>query len=796
LEFRSGLDASNVHIGIANDAEHRIWIHEANGNGIALFAKHHVAREQCTEIVVDLNSHVRERWVARAEDDVGRAINTDLGLQRRRHIDPREHSESFNGERRGDGLLCLFHRSVEDGSKGVFHGHAPVGCGPLRLSAPGVQSERRAARPVCEERYGSRVRHILTTLLFVAVVASTFGAVPADATGGEGEAWPSFTESTACGAQRAPTPHAAATGWLSRDTLLRGEFAAMFGRSVEQVQAELVRWTLPGSSVRLAVHPRMAHALTLATENVNKSLDEGMTYRIDGRSTFSAASRTISGILRISRHTYGTAFDINASRNPIRKDNELISDLPDWWVQAFRDAGFCWGGQWIGSKDAMHFAWQGPAFSGMTELPLPFEPLTTRVPFTNPAASIRVIPRERPETIATALSDSDGNGALDVIRVVDHGPDLVLDVSYASRSHNACSENRMVVADIGAVARGARALGFGDMDGRGGQDLWIATDKDGLLRFTVRWAYGGFSAETAVTTAIPTPSPSAWISTADYDADGKLDVIIVDRGAIEVWSINPATGVTSELLRAVNPMSGADDYFLGDLDLDNRPDLFAVNSGEVSSTLAKDGYQNVSMRTHSLALPGGLKDIRAADYDGDGHIDLVTFDGISKQVWLGNTRLEDGLPLEVWFEHEDPECGEDEPTWDHQTLTFTSSSWIAEGAFAWRSRNGLAVGCDPERDGCDAGPVTGQMFTEFMAWVEGLDATSGSNQAAAWAVSASGYKVPCAVNDSTCWHESMPRAEISSLFGQFLTTRHGDVPLPHRWTETRIDRDEPWDRPR
>lgn len=631
------------------------------------------------------------------------------------------------------------------------------------------------------------MRHTLAMLLSAIFVAVALAA-PADATGGEGETWPSFTESTACGAQRVPTPHAAETGWLSRDTLLRGEFGAMFGRSVEQVQAELVGWTLPGSSVRLAVHPRTVHALDLATENANQSFEDGMTYRIDGRSTFSSAARTIGGVLRISRHTYGTAFDVNSLRNPFRKNNELVTDLPDWWVQAFLDAGFCWGGQWIGSKDAMHFAWQGPAFSSMTDLPLPYEPLTTQLPFTSPAASIRVAPQEHPDTITTVLADADGNGALDVIRVVDGGTDLLLDVSYASRRHNACSANRLVAADAGNVARRARAIGFGDMDGRGGQDLWIANDEDGVLRFTVRWAYGGFSAETSATTAVPTPSPSAWIGTADYDADGTLDVVIVERDLIHVWSIDAATGITSLLWTGDNPLPGADDYFLGDLDLDNRPDLFAKYSEGISTALAAEGYRRISTRTQPLALPGGLKDIRAADYDGDGRVDLVTFDGISKQVWLGNSRLTDGLRLEVWFEHEEPECGEDERTWDRQSLTFTSSSWMARGAFAWRSHNGLPVKCDPEEDNCEPGPVTGQMFTEFLAWVEGLKPALGSSsQAAAWALINSGFKVPCTTDDIKCWREPMPRDEISTLFGQFLTERNRDAPRPHRWSEARID---------
>lgn len=624
-------------------------------------------------------------------------------------------------------------------------------------------------------------RFLLTCV--AALLASTAVAPhPARAAGGEGEAWPSFTESTSCGAQRIPTAHALETGWLSIDTLLRGEFAAMFGRSVRQVRGELVGWTVPGSSEVLAVHPRMLPALNQAAEQINASLAEGDRYRIDGPSTFSAAARTIGGSLRISRHTYGIAFDVNSRRNPFRGDNELVTDLPDWWVQSFLDAGFCWGGLWIGSKDAMHFAWQGPAFSDAEELPPPYEPLTDQVPFTNPAVSIRVVPKATGHVLATILSDADNNGALDVIRVTDRGFDLVIDASLASRRHNACSSRRSVVSGAGGLARRSRAIGFGDLDGRGGQDLWIATDEQGLLRFTVRWAFGGYAAETSAVTGIPTPSGSAWISTADYDADGAIDVFIIDGDSIDVWELDPNSGAARPLFSGTNPFPGSEQYFVGDFDLDLRPDLWSIRLGVVSTALAMNDYRSATTTHRPLGLPSNLSDVRAADYDGDGRIDLITFDGISKQVWLGNTRLPDGLPLEVWFEYREPDCEEGERTWDRQELRFTTSTWIAEGAYAWRSRNRLTVGCDPSNDDCEPQPVTRQMFSEFLAWIDGLDAAAGNTtHAAGWALLQAGYEIPCDIRDTGCWSELMPPSELSSLFGQFLATRRGDVPPPHRW---------------
>lgn len=616
----------------------------------------------------------------------------------------------------------------------------------------------------------------------LAVAWSMTQVAPARATGGEGEAWPNFTESSSCGAQRVPTPLALRPGGFRLETLLRGPFANMFGRSVEDLRSDLVRWTIPGSNKVLLAHERMIPALDRVDSTIEAAIARGRTYGIRSNTTSATAARTIAGEVRISRHTFGTAFDINTHANPYREDNELITDMPEWWVEAFLDAGFCWGGLWIGSKDSMHLAWQGPAFSRYDTLPLPYEPLTKPARLGQRANTVTVIPDELDGTYATLLVDADGNGAADVVRLVE-GPDgLIVDVSVASRGHNACSARRSVVAGLGSLPARALATGFGDWDGRGGQDLWLMTDEDGLLRLTVRWAFGGYSAETAVTTEVPTPSASSWVSTGDFDVDGSLDLFVIDDDELSVWAVDPDTGTTSLLHRTSNPHPRAEHHMLGDADLDNRPDLWSIDGDTVIVATAASGYRTSTSHGRPAGLPGRILDAVASDYDGDGRTDLVVFDGRTKQVWLANTPLPDGLPFETWFEYPDSECEEGEPTWDRQELRFSTSEWIAVGSYEWRDKHGFETGCDPSEDDCEPPDVTGTSFAEFLAWIDGLDPGSDKEGfAAVKAVEEANYVFPCSSRDQACLGSRLLRAQVSTYFGQFLADRRGDVPQPHRW---------------
>ena len=625
---------------------------------------------------------------------------------------------------------------------------------------------------------------VRSSLAALAICLAFTGLIvsPAEAAGGEGETWPSFTESSSCGAQRIVTPLAPQPGGLGAEALLRGPFADMFGRSVGELRKDLIRWEIPGSTEVLLAHERMEPALQLVDAAISDRQASDDAYVIRNQTTYSTAARTIAGSVRMSRHTFGTAFDINAHANPNRSDNQLVTDLPEWWTQAFLDAGFCWGGLWIGSKDAMHFAWQGPAFSGMSTLPLPHAPTTLAKPIRAQSAQVPVVPGELPGTAGTLLADADGNGAVDVIRLVLDDEVVIVDASVASRGHNACSSRRSIVAGLGTLPARAHSSGLGDWDGRGGQDLWFVDDRDGRLGLTVRWAFGGYAAETSAVTDVPTPSSSAWITTGDVDVDGDLDLFVIDGSSFTVWEVDPTSGATRLLLDTENPHEGADHHMLGDGDLDNRPDLWSLVGDELVVSHAQTGYAGIDRRHTPLDLPQGILDAVMSDYDGDGRVDLVTFDGRMKSVWLGNTRLADGLPLETWFEYPDSECTENEPTWDRQDLRFTASTWMAEGSREWRARAGFPFGCDPEDESCVVPTVNGTSFAEFIAWTDGLDpASTNPSTAAALAVERAGYDFPCSADDDACLAAPVLRTEVNAYFGQYLAQRRGDVPSPHRW---------------
>jgi hypothetical protein len=58
---------------------------------------------------------------------------------------------------------------------------------------------------------------------------------------------------------------------------------------------------------------------------------------------------------QISVHAFGLAVDINAAQNPLSPT--LITDMPGEFVAAFKREGFTWGGEFSGTKDAMHMQW-------------------------------------------------------------------------------------------------------------------------------------------------------------------------------------------------------------------------------------------------------------------------------------------------------------------------------------------------------------------------------------------------------------------------------------------------------
>jgi hypothetical protein len=57
------------------------------------------------------------------------------------------------------------------------------------------------------------------------------------------------------------------------------------------------------------------------------------------------------GLSSMSLHSWGLAIDVNAAWNGLGTKGSLSAGF----VKCFTDAGFEWGGNWVGRSDPMHF---------------------------------------------------------------------------------------------------------------------------------------------------------------------------------------------------------------------------------------------------------------------------------------------------------------------------------------------------------------------------------------------------------------------------------------------------------
>ena len=129
-----------------------------------------------------------------------------------------------------------------------------------------------------------------------------------------------------------------------------------FGATAEEVEAQLVTVTLQGWPLQL--HEKAAPAFRQAAAKI-----DGMSYQVQ-EPPESYNRRDVGGHEVLSLHSFGIAVDINPSANPscgiteaCRCYNDLVTDMPTEFVQAFKDAGFDWGGDWVEHPDPMHFEW-------------------------------------------------------------------------------------------------------------------------------------------------------------------------------------------------------------------------------------------------------------------------------------------------------------------------------------------------------------------------------------------------------------------------------------------------------
>ncbi|MDH4308870.1 MAG: M15 family metallopeptidase, partial [Acidimicrobiia bacterium] len=352
--------------------------------------------------------------------------------------------------------------------------------------------------------------------------------------------------------------------------------------------------------------------------------------------------RTIGGARQLSRHTLGISIDINPAQNPYSTDpDRLITNIPAWYVEAWRDAGFCWGGDWIESKDPMHFAWEGPG---------PDAPLVLRAPggsetaFT-PAETYPTAWGDLASGPGMVVADLGGFGALDVGRLRPHAKGTVIDVVPGRSGFLECSHYRWlspaVVPDLGLAT-------MGDVDGDSRSDL-VAIDPAGSVVVARRADEFEEPVVTQIDGLIPAP---AFVTVGDFDGDHRGDLLVASSGGqAQVRRGTDPTDVIADFDLGVSPRAIA----VGDREGDGEIELFVALDDTGVRIYRADGTV-VSDRIELDAVD--VVGIGAADEDGEGRSDIsrLEADG-TLHVATGNSPT--GRAADGWWRNPDYECDDD-----------------------------------------------------------------------------------------------------------------------------------------
>lgn len=531
---------------------------------------------------------------------------------------------------------------------------------------------------------GNHLKRVLTVLTAVAVLVAM--SIPAVADNGGGvEA--TYSESNGCGIPRSFSALASRGGGLPDSEPIRGPLGAMFGRTVGQARAALVRWTVPFSGgLSLSVHNR---ALLAFQQVANNLAATGSFYATRAGETFGFTARTVSGSQSISYHAFGAAVDINSGTNPTSPN--LITDLPPWYVDAWRHAGFCWGGDWTGgTKDPMHFSWMGPlATPGYGLVPPPYPSLASVAPFTEAPVLQQSALGSRRSGAIDALADLTGDGAVDSVRLKAHaiaGPIIEIMGSWAD--HGMCGFNRFQLpgADL------TRQVIFGNTTYGSRPDIVFLDFSGSTLTLHIYDARSFYQEVRTVSSGAPSDAAGTYLL-ADYDSDGKADLFSISGGQLQIW--DGASGYTTSDFAGSFTVETDSTVLIGDRDLDGKPDLYSVGASGSMQIFTAAGSYGQATETVQLPIPIGSQDVlRVSDYDGDGHGDLYRLDANGAVVVvLGNQQIY--ADIDGWFRSTDFTCPPDRPAYDFVGRFADDDGNPFASDIEWAATAGVTLGCNP-----------------------------------------------------------------------------------------------------
>lgn len=216
-------------------------------------------------------------------------------------------------------------------------------------------------------------------------------------------------------------------------------------------------------------------------------------------------------------------------------------------------------------------------------------------------------------------------GPFDVV-TGDLNKDGVPDIAVANADANAVNvlygraaggfEPRV---DISGIAN-PRALTIADVDEDGSLDIVVTEFTNASVK--IFWGDGRQSFVHRAPGALPTGTNPQGVAVADFDVDGRPDIVSANSGSggLTIHYQTAANTFTRRDL-AVPPQQNV--VTVGDFDRDGRPDIAAASTNSSDITVVLN--QRSGMSTDVYASGGGSpRGIVAADLNRDGVLDLIT----------------------------------------------------------------------------------------------------------------------------------------------------------------------------
>lgn len=232
------------------------------------------------------------------------------------------------------------------------------------------------------------------------------------------------------------------------------------------------------------------------------------------------------------------------------------------------------------------------------------------------------------------LWDLDGDGYQDVVDADTH-----------VRQNGTSATNINFSANIAFAVSGTAA--FADFNNDGKTDVATAPASAQLQIVENRIA-----ANTFVTTPIPTfsafpftrPSGNGAVATADFDADGFADVVTTNAATdnISVFRNLGLPRITSAQFAARVDIAVGDNparIYTADFDSDGKPDVLLNHGAGTTSTLLvifqnTSTLGNISFARVDLTNPTANTDAAIADLDGDGRPEILTTSEVGNQFTI------------------------------------------------------------------------------------------------------------------------------------------------------------------